>query len=538
MAKSGKNDYDLKLTFCGQYGPIGGEFIPSQPCRKMIREASTPTKTSKVIRETPSSNDEEREGASASGILESLGVPTLAEGPESLVEDEALKEWLSKAATGKLEKDETLKLSETFWQTARGEADHLVPEALEAEWRRGEIGRSERVLAVWIADSDIHQLAKLAQQMIAFAKEERPSLNFLKLMAMTAGLLGILRPVRARGLLDLILPHLEHHPSLLVWVSQAQSWTEAGHLLMEPEMKHRVLWNVRLRNPTLEWSWETPEAREALGDLPRTLMQAAPDVRGLFQATVPNFWWDLFMQQESKSTVPAQGSVVTLAAQPAHSRLLLGVIVGCVVGVTLSFAWLEGRRAYLPSPPDAEVQRFAPVLETDQKKPIAETPPSAPPQVAMPPQASESNETFADWRQERIDAIREEFPAIERLHLVLLTGTLAEAEPILRGGSSIAAVGSTAHQALLRWAVLSPPNDADVRRAVIRLFCLTLPTRDTFDLMELLAGEGELHGEEFRRMAGLMLSAGAHGLAEKEQIQLSRIAKSESAMTTGKGDAK
>jgi hypothetical protein len=492
----------------------------------MIREASTPTKTSKVVRETPSLDDEGTEEASLREALKNRGASTLVEGSEGLIEDEALKEWLSKAATGKLEKEKTLKLSEAFWKTAREEADHLLPEELEAEWRLGEIGRSERVVAVWIADSDIHQLAKLAQQMIAFAEGGSPSFNVLKLMAMTAGLLGILRPVRARDLLDLIMPHIDRHPALMIWVSQAQTWTEAGHLLVEPEMKHRVLWNVRLRNPTMEWSWETPEAREALSDLPRSLVRAAPDVRGLFQATVPNFWWDLFMKQEANSADPVQGGVASSGAGHPGLRLLLGVTVGCVIGVGLSFAWLEGVRPYLPPSVDAEVKGLAAVVDLDQSKPSGDTPPSGDHQVAILAPAHEANEVLAVWRQERIEAIREEFPAIERLHLVLLTGTLADAENILRGGSSIAEAGSAAHQALLKWAVLSPPADADVRRAVIRLFCLTLPTRETLDLMELLAGAEELHGEEFRRMAGLMLSAGAGALAEGEQIQLSRIAQS------------
>src|SRR5690606_18817558 len=109
------------------------------------------------------------------------------------------------------------------------------------------------------------------------------------------------------------------------------------------------------------------------------------------------------------------------------------------------------------------------------------------------------------------------------LHRSLRTGNLTQVEGILRGGSSIAKMGSPSYRALMKWAMLDPPNDAEVRRAVIRLFSLTLPTREAFDLMEKLAVPGEPYCAEIRQMAGLMLSAGAGTLTERERTQLRRI---------------
>ncbi len=516
----------------------------------MIQEAGPPTRNPLAVCEPPSLNAEEEKWVLGREPPEKQAGTEAAEESGAQIEEAELSEWLSKAAIGKLEKEDTLKLSESFWVAARANVGKVLPEDLEREWRLGQTGRSERAMAIWIADSDIHQLAKLAHQMIAFAQEEIPSLNVLRLMAITAGLLGILRPVRAQNLLNLIMPHRERHAALLDWVSQAEPWAQAGLLLMEPEMKHRVLWNVRLRHPKLEWSWETPEAREALSDLPQAVSQAPPAVRALFQATVPNFWWDIFMerdlksanrlgenqpglwwdllmQQEPKLAAQLQESVDAPGAATSGSRLLLAIATGGLIGAVLTFAWLEGVPPYLQPLRVSAVMAGAQAQEPVPKKPAENTSPRRATQSAMPGPPPTASEGLAAWRQERIEGIRKEFPALERLHLVLRSGTLAQADSILRGGSSIATAGSASYQALLKWTVLAPPADAEVRRAVIRLFCLTLPTRESFDLMELLAAAGEQHAEEFRQMASLMLSAGAGSLAEKEQLQLTRIAQSE-----------
>jgi len=495
----------------------------------MIQEASSPEETSAIVQENRSTN------AEAELLVPNADLSSDAGLTVSHTDHEAIKDWLSKATTGRLEKGDSKKIPDSFWENSREWADKVLPEDLGAEWKLGETAVSERVVAAWVAESDVHRLAKLADQLIPFASEDVPSLCVLNLMTTVANMLGIMRPLRARRLLEQVTPHCAAHPSLNDKVQQAQQWTRAGLLLVEPEMRHRVLWNNRLRNPSVEWSWETPEARHALSGLSRVLAQADPEVQALFQAAVPNFWWDLFTQQEPAHESRPEKTVETRQSTGPGAKLLLGLTVGSLIGAGLTYFGLEG--ALFPRDQSgghqgsttwaAEGSSHAIEQESlidpamiepvdGQSKIAAEASPMA-----------QANGELPTWRVKHIEAIREEFPAIERLHRTLLTGNFAQAESILRGGSSIAERGSPSYRALMKWAVLAPPADSEVRRAVIRLFSLTLPTRESLDLMEQLAKGGEPYGNEFRQMASIMLSAGGGALAEKEQAQLSRIAQSQ-----------
>jgi hypothetical protein len=101
---------------------------------------------------------------------------------------------------------------------------------------------------------------------------------------------------------------------------------------------------------------------------------------------------------------------------------------------------------------------------------------------------------------------------------------LQEAGPILRGSSSIASLHSPGYKALLHWAMIDPPADPEVRRAVIRLFSLSPPFSKVLSVLEKSAREGEPYHNEFKEMAGILLTAG-HGTTSSEHVErLRRIA--------------
>lgn len=463
--------------------------------------------------------------------------PTTSSLLESQNAEEAFKKWLSKASGRRLKKGDARSIPDSFWERLGTWADQVLPEDLWAEWEVADTVVSERFVAAWVADAEVHRLAKLADHLIAFAEKGNLSVEVLQLMTTVSGLLGIMRPLRSRRLLEMTAPHIRTHPSLEDSQTEAEVWMRAGLVLIEPELKHRVFWNNRLRNPDVEWSWESDEARQALSDLPEALAKAEPEVGALFQAVIPNFWWDLFNRSAAAGTLKMGLKAVGASSAGrnhgfAAGKMWFGLLIGALAGAGLMFFVQNG----IPQPlqvaqgtPNQLAEK--PVL--DGKAGSADSVPSmvdpltpAPPLLANATSTTTGTKKSAlpDWRSQQIEQIRQEFPAIERLHRVLTKGTLAETENILRGGSSIAAPSTPSYRALLKWAVLDSPEDDEVRRAVIRLFSLTLPTLESFAMLEKLVAEGEPHRDEFKKMAGIMLGAAEGSLSEREKNQLERIA--------------
>ena len=449
---------------------------------------------------------------------------------------QSLETWIEKAASQQLQPGETAQLLAESWNDELSWTSKIPLSALITEWSLGEASMSDRLVAAWIESSDIHRLAKLADQLVTFSESTPPANPVLKLMTITAALLGIMRPQRARRLLQQVQLQRADVPDLRELLAEAERWTLAGLLLKEAEPSHRVFWNNRLRNPNVDWNWETDEARNALRDLSPEVASAPSPVRVLFQAVIPNFWWELFADQ-SAHALPISDfkppSTPPVNARPVGS-LVLGSVIGGVVGTGITFLWFTGLIPQLLSgigiqlpvttlPTSSHPQTIATLpaaSNTPDRPPSIDSPiPTAPTQPSITPASS-----LTYWRLQEIAVIRQDFPAIERLHLTLRSGTLDQALPILRGSSSIAETRSPSYQALLKWAVLDPPTQADVRRAVIRLFSLTLPTQQSFALMERLAAPGEPYAAEIKQMASILLTAGRATLAENEQRQLSRIA--------------
>jgi hypothetical protein len=136
----------------------------------------------------------------------------------------------------------------------------------------------------------------------------------------------------------------------------------------------------------------------------------------------------------------------------------------------------------------------APVTSSsDSVKPSSSPPPPSPPQSSH----------LASWRLRQIASIQQAFPAIQRLQHTLHTGTIKEAEPILKGSSSIAGLRTPSYQALLCWAMVDPPKDPAVRRAIIRVFTLTPTLSETLPILENAVSDGEPYGNKMKEVASI-----------------------------------
>lgn len=406
-----------------------------------------------------------------------------------------------------------------------GSVEGIGLEQVLAEVDTGNGHLSHRVVAAWAKDGQVHRLAKLADELLKQTAVLTPTPATLDLMVQLASFLGIVRPARASRLTEAVQKTAQwqsaKHETTL---AEALKWTQAGLLLEPCGMNERVLWNNRLRNPEMDWNWETPEARLALERLQSILPGAPEPVLDLYRTAVPDCWWDLFertcLNDDRPSPSPKVAALAPASPTPVTSERSGGlraaalIALGIFIGGALT-TWAVALRivdlSYLGgSQTPGSLSTKTPKTATQP------TPAQAADQVSpeIAPQLS--------WRAQEIAAIRSEFPALERLQRTLATGTLTEAEPILRGGSSIASLRSPSYKALLRWSMVDPPADPEVRRAVIRLFTLLPPFTEALPILEKAARNGEPYHTEMKEMASILLSANP-GPMSAEQIERLRL---------------
>ena len=271
------------------------------------------------------------------------------------------------------------------------------------------------------------------------------------------------------------------------------------------------------------------EARLALAHLAQVLPTDDPAVTELFQGVVPGCWWDLWQTRQSEEVAnsASEKSVLKPTAAPRRWTVVVALVLGVVLGAGaagLGVAVSRGLGA-------AELLRrvefggASSVSSAPANSPALGTPIALASEVATEVKAplEAAKPEALDWRQTRLARIRSEFPALERLHKTLAQGSMREAGGILKGSSSLAGMGSASYQALLEWAMLELPQDAEVRRAVIRYYLMSNPLKDTLPLLEQLAGPGEPHRGEIREMASILLTLNERVLSPEERSRLEQV---------------
>ncbi|MDZ4290271.1 MAG: hypothetical protein U0984_20060 [Prosthecobacter sp.] len=200
-------------------------------------------------------------------------------------------------------------------------ANLVQPQQLVAELRQSCSTLTLVIVTQWTRQGETHKLARLGTALM----DASPPLTTHEggqVCALLATLLGILRPPRAQGLLEIARPLLKDSvdPHLL---REAREWVNLGRILEATPPEDRFFWNRRLREPDDDWDWDTPEARGALRRLAPLLASRTQEDLSRFQSTVPPCWWDLLRDPPETFGAPhhpGYPQIVSLG-QPESARL-------------------------------------------------------------------------------------------------------------------------------------------------------------------------------------------------------------------------
>ncbi len=441
----------------------------------------------------------------------------------------------------------------------------VQPAQLTAELRQGCADLTTLVLTQWVRQGETHKLKQLGDALLA----EEPKWQThegARIMAVVAGLLGILRPVLAQRLLAAAAPKLTDASDTTL-MRDARQWVDAGSLLEGCVPEERVFWNRRLREPAGDWHWDTAEARMALGHLARKRPSEDANLH-LFQNTVPGCWWDLWRDPEAAA---ATTKTVPAPVRKSRGGFGLGLLLG--VAASASLAWLgytnlpEAKvkevpvyvtqvvekkvevEKLVPAPAPAalaleeEKEPAPPIRESLRKlqsllkrapSPMARSTsaPTTPLLVvassqrgpgAEPPAAEARGLTKLEARKKAALDFASQHPDVARLVRLVKDGSYRENEQLIHGGSSVATMGSPAHRQMIQWLILDPPERADSRQVVTKIALRVIPAVEAIPLFDLCYYEGSPNQIEIKECCQLLLELPINDMKADHKAMLQAI---------------
>lgn len=429
------------------------------------------------------------------------------------------------------------------------------------------------VLLQWVRQGETHKLKLLGETLLA-VDDSRLNGETARIMMLLGGLLGILRPPTARRLVDRAATLLRD-PADAELVYDARLWVDAGEVLGPCAPEERVFWNRRLREPSSDWNWDTPESRLALNHLATLLPRQEEANLEIFQNAVPGCWWDLWRKQAPAPALPAPAGPLLLgpgapAAEPApaapsrRSGFAVGLASGLAAAIVLAGLGLvlgsseeeveaaaaptpepavaaakpappaenaapEEPKPGPPAPPIRESLRLLQSVLSDSSKPQAtksgagSTPAAAP--AASSPASSSAMRSLSkkDQRELARDAFEREHPQVRKFFSLLKDGSLRQHESLLQGQSGAAPSGGEDHQCLLEWLILDPPEQADTRLAATKMAMRELPLDKAVELFELCLYPGSPNEIEIRQCAELLLDLSHESLTQDQAQRLKSL---------------
>ncbi len=341
------------------------------------------------------------------------------------------------------------------------------------------------VAGEWVMERDFVKLTRLADGMLA-ARQHLRAPDCLDLMLATASSLALMKNTRAASLLH----HVEDCQAAGAEVDgellrEARRRVVAGTVIAAADQATREMWDQRLEKPAREWSWSSPQERQALRDLAEWLEPGHPATAD-FARLVPPAWWDLWMRQEEAVTESTPAEPPPVAAAPAATnppekrgevaswagarlggaedgfqsigsewRSRLGWFLGGGVAGVLA-AMLFGRGGELP------------------EKPVT---PMVPKAVPAGPRAA------AGWLNEERERLAGELEHVGRLGTVK-AANWSENAAFLTGRTPQLPAQSQMYRNLLTLLHLDPPQDAETRARVPRLLLMRAADEETVRLWE------------------------------------------------------
>lgn len=319
-------------------------------------------------------------------------------------------------------------------------ASLIQPAHLVAELRQSCNLLTTLIVTQWTRQGETHKLTRLGEALL----DARPPLESHEggqMMAVLAGLLGILRPQRAQRLLEacrhLLRDSVDHR-----LIQDAKEWTAVGRILEKLHPEDRIFWNRRLREPDGGWEWESAEARAALRKLVPLLPNDDETDVSKFHDVVPGCWWDLVRDGTLQSASPGAPKAspsptpaARLADAPRSASFSQGLFSGlAAAGITVGGLWFAGMLSTGSKQAPLVVDRGpttsaapemkAPVVQTPVLEPAAPqaqpvfTPPTAP-VVVQAPEPGKATSTPASSSPEVAEKASEVSDSLRRLQALL-----------------------------------------------------------------------------------------------------------------------
>ncbi|MCW0219880.1 MAG: hypothetical protein OJI67_16260 [Prosthecobacter sp.] len=392
-------------------------------------------------------------------------------------------------------------------------ASLVQPQHLVAELRQACSSLTRVVVIQWTRQGETQKMVRLAE---ALLEAQPPVLTHEsgQIMALLASLLGVLRPNQAPRWLAACRPLLKDSvdPHLL---TEASKWVGVGQFLAALPQEDRLFWNRRLRHPEDDWEWDGFVELDALRRLSAHL-PAEHEYLPMFQATLPPCWWELWRERSlsASASKPQKRSVA-----PAF---IFGWVTGiaCVLlagwfslGLPVPKGWTLGGSS-APQFSFYAVDSSAPSPQKNSRRDAGKKP--------VPEKVS------PHW-QARLDAAAEiaaEFPDLDRVHSLVKASSPREASNHIQGKTMIAPQGTKAHRALLRWLMLDPPADPEVREMATKAAVRLLSSSEMYNTLQLCVYADSPNLKEARECASLLLALGADGLNETQKTALAAVSAS------------
>ncbi len=146
---------------------------------------------------------------------------------------------------------------------------------------------------------------------------------------------------------------------------------------------------------------------------------------------------------------------------------------------------------------------------------------SRPPPAASSPQPPSVGEK---WRQDEIARLSASNPALKPWVIKVQGGTMAECADLLRGGQPVAYPTMADYRVFLRWLMIAPPRDPELRYALPRIFVRACSLSELIELCEHLSYPGSPSAQGIPTIAQIALDMHGGMLTGDEEKRLQKLA--------------
>ncbi len=384
------------------------------------------------------------------------------------------------------------------------------------------------VAGEWVMERDFVKLTRLADGMLA-ARLHLRAPDCLDLMLAAASSLAILKHARAMSLLN----HVEECQKAGVVVDsilleEARRRAALGSVVAAADQATREMWDRRLQQPGRDWTWSTPQERQALRDLAEWLEPAHPSAAD-FARVVPPAWWDLWTRQVLTAPAP-----MPVEPPPVESTAPAPALTPRPEPASWAGTRLTNLEEEKPIPPAWErylrlgwfvsgglTGMLVAMLLPGRVKPNAST--AAEPAREVPKAIAIQPPETGGWLEVERARLTGELEHVGRLGAVKAAGWTENAA-FLTGRTPELPAQSQMYRKLLVLLHLDPPQDPETRGMVPRLLLRRSADEETLRLWERCVENRSLMTGEIAATAREALNQPALPWTESQRARLQKLA--------------